>query len=251
LLLSQECIRETEIDGKKAEMWFRRPGREKPEPAKEYKMGSGFLISTTDSLFLVTASHVAASMTTSAQVVMKATDGRSLPMALAALIGGNKTSWVTHPEADIAVHKLRPDSKKWFITSGARFLPDRILETQKKAPARTKVLTLFGFPLALGSSELFSPLSRSSYPASDLLKLPRFDNKRISSFFLLEDPSIEGYSGALVVDFGVFEHGGIKSVESATKIVGVVHGTISDPTGGKLAAIIPSYFIIDTIKQAR
>lgn len=32
-------------------------------------------------------------------------------------------------------------------------------------------------------------------------------------------------------------------------VVGLVHGTLSDDTGGKMGAIVPSYYILEAIEQ--
>jgi hypothetical protein len=101
--------------------------------------------------------------------------------------------------------------------------------------------------LGLGAEPVFSPLTKATYAASGFLKLPRFDNGSKTTFCILEDPSIGGYSGGPVVDISLFKFGGLQLVESDTRVVGLIHGTISDPTGGKLAAVTPSYFIIETL----
>jgi hypothetical protein len=33
------------------------------------------------------------------------------------------------------------------------------------------------------------------------------------------------------------------------RIVGLVHGTLSDSTGGKMGAIVPSFLILETLEQ--
>ena len=43
----------------------------------------------------------------------------------------------------------------------------------------------------------------------------------------------------------VFPEGGTPAT-----CVGLVHGTISDNTGGKLAAVVPAHFIVETIRLA-
>ena len=40
----------------------------------------------------------------------------------------------------------------------------------------------------------------------------------------------------------------MKLTGSGTKLHGFIHGTISDETGGKLAAITPAYYLTDILK---
>ena len=88
-------------------------------------------------------------------------------------------------------------------------------------------------------------------PASDIIYLQRFDNKKVNPFFLLDDPSISGFSGGPVmrvisIDRTVGFRPGI-SVQPT--ITGLVHGTINDKTGG-FAAIVPGVQILETINLA-
>jgi hypothetical protein len=59
-------------------------------------------------------------------------------------------------------------------------------------------------------------------------------------------PSIEGCSGSGVY-FSVKKafYMGAKT----TLMIGIVHGTQGDSTGGKLAAVTPSYYIFDLFKD--
>lgn len=66
------------------------------------------------------------------------------------------------------------------------------------APSRERPLTTFGFPLDLGVREHFSPITRDSLPASGLVTLQRSDSHLSATFYLLQDPSITGFSGAPV-----------------------------------------------------
>lgn len=40
----------------------------------------------------------------------------------------------------------------------------------------------------------------------------------------------------------------MKIVKDKTRCYGIMHGTISDDTGGKLAAVTPAYYLSDLIK---
>lgn len=133
------------------------------------------------------------------------------------------------------------------------FIPQKWIETEEKAPERQKTITILGFPLSLGTNRFFSPISRDTQPASGLLELLRFDNKIESIFFITQDSSIGGFSGGPVFDrrLPYTDSGQMTIVSGSPKLVGLVHGTMSDNTGGKLGAIVPGYLILETINKAK
>ena len=251
--LEQKRICQIEIDGIQSELWYKKPGEKKPQPKIERVGGTGFFISTEDDrLFLVAASHVAKVLTSSADVILAGEGKLPVRQPLSKVCGNSENiTWQIHPEAEVAVLPLIPklEFKEKYLEK--HFLPARFIAKEKAPPPRDVSLIAFGFPLGLGTNEVFAPLTRQSYPASSFLKLARFDNKEKSTFFILEDPSIGGYSGAPVIDISISRIGGMTAKGKGTKIVGIIHGTLSDKTGGKLAAVTPSYFIIETIELAK
>jgi hypothetical protein len=77
-----------------------------------------------------------------------------------------------------------------------------------------------------------------------------------ATFFVLDKPSIGGYSGAPVflmpwpyADSAALSMIDKASPEASPKCVGIVSGTISDDTGGKLAAIVPSAYAVKLIRE--
>lgn len=248
--LRQPKVAQISINGITAELWYKLPDQ-KPQPKVDHEIGTGFFVSKGNDLYLVTASHVAKVMGPDAQVVLKGTNHTPVVHSLSTLHGSaTNILWTIHPEADVAVLSLSPPPTVISRDLEKHFLPSRILLAEKRAPSRRRPLIVFGFPLGLGFQGFFSPLTKQTYAASDLLNLKRFDNGTVASFFILEDPSIGGYSGGPVVDIAMFKFGGIQTVESDSKIVGLIHGTIPDRTGGKLAAVVPSCFIVETLNQA-
>jgi hypothetical protein len=75
----------------------------------------------------------------------------------------------------------------------------------------------------------------------------RADTKSKCNFYYLSIPSTQGCSGSGVY-FSV-EKATLYLRGSKTLMVGVVHGTQSDDTGGKLAAITPSYYVVELLKD--
>lgn len=245
-------IAKAQVDGKTAEVWFHFPDDGSTKPKMEYDLGTGFLVTDSNSHFLVTASHVAKLMTTNSFVNLMGKKGEPVRLQLTQLSGkNNPKNWLYHDEADVAVLELSPSPEIKNKHLQKRFLPTEIIASAHEAPSRNIPLTVFGFPLGIGSSgKKFSPLTRQTHCASDLVKLKRADTPNQTIFFLLEDPSIQGYSGGPVFDISVYKLGGIQAKGSGTKLWGLVHGTSSDRTGGKLAMVVPSYFILETIQKA-
>lgn len=124
-----------------------------------------------------------------------------------------------------------------------RFLPIEFFFDRKGAPNRDLFLTSIGFPFGLGIQGYFSPLTFESKASSGLLTFPRADTPTLQTFFALENPSVGGYSGCPVVDLSIFRVGSMMTTGSGTCVYGVMHGTISDNTGGKIAMVTPSYYV--------
>jgi hypothetical protein len=90
---------------------------------------------------------------------------------------------------------------------------------------------------------MFSPLTYRSYASSSFITLNRADTQTPSEFFLLENPSVGGYSGCPVFDLGYMIVGAMTTTKDKTRCYGIMHGTISDNTGGKLAAVTPAFYL--------
>jgi hypothetical protein len=103
--------------------------------------------------------------------------------------------------------------------------------------------------LSLGLSGKYSPITKSSKAASNLFKYKRFDKNIETTFLVLDEPSVQGFSGAPVYALSAVDFGGVGLGVGQFACIGLVHGTLPDNTGGKFAAIVPSYFIIQTIEK--
>lgn len=212
--------------------------------------GTGTFISKGNQLFIVTADHVAKDIDINGYIIIKGHDDKPIRLKITDLITGNIIKWKENTKADVAIIELTP--KKWVFDTGYlnnRFLPYSIFYDSLKNVSRETLLTSFGFPLGLGTSGYFSPLTYRTFASSGLITLPRFDNKKLSTFILLENPSTGGYSGGPVFDLGKIETGNIEMTKSTGTICyGLIHGTLSDETGGKIAAITPAFYILELFK---
>ena len=214
--------------------------------------GTGFFV-LAEHPFLVTAEHVAQHLTPISSITVRAPQDKPNKLMIGELIPGVKSlPWVRHPEGDVAV--LRLESIEQLGSIKQRFFPVRLLPSQEAAPARELFITVMGFPLALGTAGRFSPITSEARAASGLLRLGRFDTGRLATFFILDKPSIGGFSGAPVflLPQPFFTEGkfSIPGSNNPAICVGLVHGTLSDSTGGKLAAVVPASIIVETVKAA-
>lgn len=216
--------------------------------ADKYKIGTGMFVSSPagdDRFFgwIVTASHVARETNDNTVIMISTKEGNvaALPLRLFGAIG-----WKHHSEADISVFQIQFNQTNEQFMQG-RFFPYDHFNLEKKVVSRDYELTSIGFPNGLGTEGLFSPFTFRSYASSGFVTLPRADTKRNSVFFCLENPSVGGYSGCPVFDLGYEENGVMQISRGQTVCHGIMHGTMVDETGGKIAMVTPAFYLKDLI----
>ena len=229
------------------------------KPENKVEFGTGFLVATDGrALILVTAEHVSAMLKSNFRATIHGQNDTPQDMSSEELTGTKDVKWVTHGTEDVAVVVLHPSNTVLEILKG-HFLPSAQVSADDKAPWRERPLTTLGFPLAIISPQHISAISRDSKPASGLVTINRPDKHTPATFFLLDNPSIEGFSGAPVFQTSApFSTSGGAMVmpevpgpgHGVSLCVGVVHGTISDNTGGKMAAVTPAIYVGKTIEKA-
>jgi hypothetical protein len=245
--------RTIQIDGVPHQLYVKKLGEDTPKPLADTLRGTGFFIVRNDGLYLVTADHVAQHMDTSATLTIRSKADVPLRFSILDFLGNNKAvNWTSSKEADVAVLRLFP-TQQLFQNLQEHFLPFDILVANEEAPMREKTLTMLGFPLGLGVTGRFSPISQESKASSGLLMLQRADNRAMATFFLLDKPCAGGFSGAPVFEIPApYSSGGTFIVGGGRlSCVGLVHGTLSDETGGKFGAVVPSSFIVKAMMQAQ
>ncbi|RJP76531.1 MAG: serine protease [Desulfobacteraceae bacterium] len=238
-------------DGVMKELWLKGPEDEEPLPQIKTMSGTGFFINYFSGLYLVTASHVAKEIDLSSQVTIAGKNDVPETISLKDLSGSSVLFWVNHPIADVAVLALKPTKVIFDKYLDKRFLPAGIIEPASIAPPREVPICVIGFPKGLGVTDRFSPLTLQTSPASGILIIRRFDTKTESEFFIVQDPSTGGFSGAPVFDISRYGMEPVATPDSGTRLYGLVHGTISDDTGGKLGAVVPSHYILETLQLAK
>lgn len=238
-------------DGVMKELWLKGPEDDVAQPQTKMMSGTGFFINYFNELYLVTASHVAKEIDPSSQATIAGKDDVPETLSLKDLNGSSVLSWVNHPIADVAVLALKPTKVFFDKYLDKRFLSAGIIEAASIAPPREVPLCVIGFPDGLGVAQRFSPLTLQTSPASGILTMRRFDTKTESEFFIVQDPSTGGFSGAPIFDISHHVMEPAAKPDNGTRLYGLIHGTISDDTGGKLGAVVPSYYILETLRLAK
>jgi hypothetical protein len=234
--------------GKEYEVYLKEPNNNILIPKTYNVSGSGFFVNNQGSAYLVTAEHVSKLLTLNTDVIIRGENDKPMNLKLKELIAIKDTlEWTYHKQADVATILLDISSK---IFSFIKTIPFEII-VNNRVPMREREVTTIGFPLELGFEKHFSPISKVSKPSSGLVELRRADNNKLTEFFLLDDPSISGFSGAPVLELPTQLVYGKESIHIYTiELVGLVHGTISEKNGGGFAAITPSKYIIETINSS-
>ncbi|MBI3299786.1 MAG: trypsin-like peptidase domain-containing protein [Elusimicrobia bacterium] len=221
---------EETVGGRSFEVFYR--DRETGQAIQKMRKGFGTAMFVADGAerFLVTAAHVAEGMSVSPSVVLVGPVGDPVDVPLRELSVG--LSWVVHPAADVAVLRLKSGLDAGF---DRHFIPLAHVRRQKQAPPAGQQLQVVGFLPIAGKSQ---PVVNGVARVSPITSLKRFDNKMPADFFIVDQPSGQGLSGAPVFAGGA-------------DVAGLVHGTLSDDTGAIASAVVPAYLIYETIRLAQ
>ena len=208
-------------------------------------IGTGFFLAKDDThLFLITANHVIKKFNTNTVIYMAGKTNNVISIALCQLKAASDI--ISHPTADVSAIAINIALFNSLDAAVMIYSPSLIDTNRINSISRDEELTSIGFPNGLGIGTLFEPFSFRSYPASNIVKNVQLDEGYISDVFFMENASCGGYSGCPVIDLG-YRVTGIMTQTSNTYIYGVMHGTMSDNTGGKMAVVTPAYYILQII----
>ncbi len=251
VFLSQNVPVVEDNNGIRFEVWLKFPGTNAFIPKQKRISGSGFVVASSNLCYLVTAKHVATNMTEDCELVMRGDKKEPLRFKISSITGQPAIRWFHHTNADISIYPLPTITSQGLMALDRRAVPLEFLESQTNLPSRDTIVTALGFPLGLGAEGEFIPLSRDSKVSSGIL------NDGGSQFFLLQDPSVSGYSGGPWIQSGDprvvatdTTAASISVVSGGVRCWGFVSGTFGDETGGKMSRITPSFYAVDLIRKA-
>lgn len=214
-----------------------------PKGDNKENVGTGIFISKDNTAYLVTAAHVASETNTNSYIVY--CDAHSNPIARKLTVLNSALSWQYHSIADICCLELDLIQNKDLLSN--RCFPYDQIEPDTTEVSRDIERTCVGFPNGLGAKSKFTPFTFRSHFSSGVVEFLRFDTKTQSEFLCLENPSVGGYSGGPVFDLGYQIMGSLTTSIGDTKLFGIMHGTLQDNTGGKIAAVTPIHYLTDLI----
>lgn len=215
--------------------------------------GTGIVTKYKDNYLLVTAAHVAKSLDTSTRIYYMDSGAINKNVSLPAksiklldLFPSVQSKFQSeHIEGDVYIIKLFPKNKIDSSWLEMTLLPFSNINPDLVSISRDIDITVFGYPL--DDKNLFEPITFKTTLSSGILRLPRADTKKLSYFYLLQDPGMQGFSGGPVFIGAQTE--GMMFGPDRTWLIGIVHGTFGDVSGGKYAAITPTAYIVDLIKS--
>ncbi len=209
--------------------------------------GTGFFVTKDDEYFIVTAQQVAQALPPETMATFRDRNGEAASFEVSG-VHADPASWVWHPEADVAAMRVTIPSQAGAPPIVAIAFDQ--LAKKDESPGADTVLTVVGYPLNLGTSGKFSPIMKSTHPASELFRHDRFDKRVETTMFVVDDPTVAAFRGAPVFQLPYARSGGVGVWQAKFACVGLVHGALTDRSGGKFTAIVPASYIAETVKLA-
>jgi hypothetical protein len=237
------------VNNKELEIWYKDAKTNQSFPKKTAISGTSFFVSKDLDLYLVTAEHVAKSADQNTTLWISNSEGKTRKILLKDITVDNQINWTSHPISDVSVVRL--DASKIDSTLSIVPIPFQLIVDTLEAPMRIMEVTVYGFPLRLGVNNRISPITKTLKPASGIIDITRSDNNKLAPFFLLDDPSVSGFSGGPVFELPQSFPDDKKFIVfiRVHRLVGLVHGTISKDFGG-FTAIVPGNQIKETLELA-
>lgn len=220
-------------------------------PTKEgIDIGTGMFVSVVDGEnsykgWIVTAKHVAEKTDNRTQIIVATEKGNSACIGIP--LFGDIEKWKHHPTVDMSALPIEfnSENEEYLIN---RLFPYDHFNLEHKSVSRDFELTIIGFPMGLGISGVFSPLSFRSYASSTFITFKDENNNKSQEYLCLENPSMGGYSGAPVFDLGYSTNGVLTTTKEKTICHGIIKGTMFDDTGGKISIVVPAFYLRELIE---
>ena len=211
---------------------------------KGFIYGTGFFVRKGEKLFVVTAQHVSNGFNNTTEIIVMGNNGISKKDLLSNIQQGPT---INHNNADVSVTPI--DEVKFNALQSIVIIFGYDLLNPTFTISRDVELTAIGFANGMGTSLYFMPFTFRSFPSSNMISNVILDNgKYKETAFFLENAGCGGFSGCPVIDlFYMASEGSVVEKEGIAIVYGIMHGTLSDATGGKMAIVTPSKYILDII----
>ncbi len=220
------------------------------------RAGTGLIISHNQKCYLLTAGHVANLRRLKESGVIFFVLDQHTPVGVALADITKNKSWKHHQSADVSLIELTPNAKDLEIHLALISFPSFNITESQREYSRDNNLLAIGYPFAAPPMEHLSP-SIFDCKVANLLSAVWLDSLKVDylrgkscSVFLLDRPSIQGISGGGL--FSNVHRAGFSinaPANNQTSLWGLLSMTIQDNTGGKMAAVMPSFYIWDLLNN--
>lgn len=253
VFLRQKSQKLTTIEGKHAELFYRYPNTKEYIPLIETtSVASGFIITYHNKDYLVTAKHVAKTLSPTGEIIINLKNGTTTIVTFQMLsqydiIKG--AHWFHHPKVDISIHPMAYRSDVDVLTVPEALFPKKDVNVKLLGPAY-----IVGFPLGLGVLDKLSPIAKEAKIASKLTSIANPDIPIDVHFYLLDQALSQGYSGAPVfyiedIMSGVMIGNQPMKGGEILHLLGLQSSALVDQTGGKISTVVPISYIWDIFES--
>ena len=213
--------------------------------------GTGFIVKYKNKDYLVTAKHIADSLTETAEITLNLKNGKGTNISFRNLLQQSEikgASWFNHPDSniDIAVHPIVYSNKDIDIIA----IPESIYQKKEISIKLLNTVYIFGFPLGLGIIDKISPIAKEAKVASRITTINASNIPKNNYYYLLDEALSKGYSGAPVfyiediISTDRTDNWPMKGDEKL-HLLGLQSIVLSDATGGKISLVIPIMYLWD------
>lgn len=202
--------------------------------------GSGFIVVHEGHHYLVTARHVIRDTAgLERHATLRGPSGQPVDFKVSDLAIDPNARWTEHASEDVAAIAIQAAPLRPLGVRAISAIDVRRIKYER-LDGDPSILVL-GFPLGIGVTT-FSPIGRWTLLVSDEIEY------RGAKYLILNDPSVDGFSGAPAFDLGETPLGGGSFGYGPFACNGVVSATLFDKTGGKFAAVVPPQFVLEVIR---
>lgn len=228
--------------GREYEVWLKDPKKQTFEPNLNTITGTGFIVVHNGFSYIVTAAHVAHATSPDTLFIFNQIHHQGGYNTLRQQEKTKKSRWFYHPNADIAIHPFGISRDNTEI----KYIDENLFASDSdEIPIGSKVVIL-GYPLSLGINDYgVSPLCKNTEIGSWITTINIPGSNPNLKFILLDDSLAQGYSGSPVFTYPEPQIGANNKV----KLIGIVSGTLSDETGGKITLIVPTSYLREILES--
>ena len=236
-------------EGKEVDVWYKNPKTGEFFPKLNWHGGTAFIVIHNKHYYLITAKHVATSLSKQAFVIGKKDNNKTISIPLSTICDATKgAKWFCHETADIAAHpfgfNVLDNPAFCFLLESTFFPTNQTLSVMKS-------VYIHGFPLGIGTQYgEFLPVAQTTHIASWMTSINKPNFSPSQKYILIDQPITQGYSGAPV--FAEVPTSKIiinPNYSPPSTLIGVAVATLNDSTGGKIGMVVPVKYLRELLSS--